>query len=105
MPIIVVVLDDVGYGAEVHYTRGRGVPDSLARLPHPPLDKIAAAFGMDYRRIEDLDELGVMQELASGHGAGPLILHVPLHQDSASRFFHDYSSVEKVPAWGAGDDT
>lgn len=104
LPLMIVVLDDEGYGAEVHYTRGRGVPDSLARLSHPELDKVAAAFGLGYRRIEDLDDLSVMREIASGTAAGPVLLHVPISPDSASRFFHDYSSVEKVPVWGSSGE-
>lgn len=98
--LMIVVLDDEGYGAEVHYTRGRGLPESLARLPHPDLEELAGAFGIAYRRIRSLAEFRIMRELADGGGDGPVMLHVPIDGETASRFFHDYSSVGKVPEWG-----
>jgi acetolactate synthase I/II/III large subunit len=100
--LIIVVLDDAGYGAEVLYTQGRGLPSHLAAVPHPDLEELAAAFGIAYHRIETLADLAVVHKIASGAG-GPALVHVPIAKDSASRFFRDYSTVEKVASWGGGE--
>ncbi|MFC5751919.1 thiamine pyrophosphate-binding protein [Actinomadura rugatobispora] len=99
--LIIVVLDDGGYGAEVQYTRGRGIPSHLAAVPHPDLAALAPAFGLDYHRIDTLADLRGVRTIAAGDG-GPALVHVPIDPDSASRFFRDYSSVPKVAGWDGG---
>lgn len=100
--LLIVVLDDEGYGAEVRYTGGRGIPTRLARVPHPDLGDLARAFGLDYHPIRTLDDLAVVRTVTSGSG-GPALVHVPIHPESASRFFRDYSSVGKVASWEGGE--
>lgn len=98
----IVVLDDNGYGAEALYTQGRGLPSHLAAVPHPDLDAVAHAFGLGYRKVEELSDLQAIRALAEQNGP-PTIFHVLLAPGSASRFFRDYSTVEKIPSWSAGE--
>ncbi|OLF12071.1 hypothetical protein BLA60_08590 [Actinophytocola xinjiangensis] len=100
--LLIVVLDDEGYGAEVQYTGGRGIPTRLARVPHPDLGDLARAFGLDYHPVATLDDLAVVGTVTSGSG-GPALVHVPIHPESASRFFRDYSAVGKVASWDGGE--
>lgn len=100
--LAIVVLDDNGYGAELLYTEGRGLPSRLATVPHPDLEAVARAFGLDYQRVDDLSDLGGIGALVERNGP-PTIFHVPIAPGSASRFFRDYSTVEKVPSWSAGE--
>jgi thiamine pyrophosphate-dependent acetolactate synthase large subunit-like protein len=100
--IIIVVLDDGGYGAEVLYTNGRGIPSRLASVTHPDLGELSYAFGLAYHRVDALKDLAIVKSVASGDG-GPMLVHVPIAPNSASRFFRDYSSVEKVAGWGGGE--
>lgn len=99
--LAIVVLDDNGYGAEVLYTRGRGLPSNLATVPHPDFKAVAEAFGLDYRKVEVPDDLESIRSLVE-NGGGPTLFHVPIEQGSSSRFFRDYSTVQKIESWSGG---
>ena len=55
LPVLILVLDDGGYGAEVHYSANRGIPDEHAYIDSPSFVDVASAFGFDAREVETLD--------------------------------------------------
>ena len=57
LDLVVVVMDDAAYGAEVHALRARGRSDSLARFPSRDLHTAAAALGCTARQVARVDEL------------------------------------------------
>jgi thiamine pyrophosphate-dependent acetolactate synthase large subunit-like protein len=46
LPVLVVVLDDAAYGAEVHLLRRHGLPDEIAHFPRRDLAGLARALGV-----------------------------------------------------------
>jgi thiamine pyrophosphate-dependent acetolactate synthase large subunit-like protein len=58
LPVLVVVVDDRAYGAEVHHFEHLGRDPSLAAFPDVDLAAVARALGMDaltVRRVEELE--------------------------------------------------
>jgi thiamine pyrophosphate-dependent acetolactate synthase large subunit-like protein len=46
LPVLVVVLDDGAFGAEVHLLRRHGLPDEIAHFPRRDLAALATAMGV-----------------------------------------------------------
>jgi thiamine pyrophosphate-dependent acetolactate synthase large subunit-like protein len=67
IPLVVLVWNDGGYGAEVHKLRAKGFDPALAQWPSADFAAIARGFGGDGMRIDALDELApaVRRGLAS----------------------------------------
>ena len=60
LPMLVVVMNDAGYGAEVHHFRTLGLPVDLARLGECDFAAIAESMGARgavVRSVEDLEQL------------------------------------------------
>jgi len=60
IPMLVIVLNDAAYGAEVQQLRRAGLDDALARFATPDLAAVAEAMGaegMVIRSLEDVDAL------------------------------------------------
>jgi len=60
IPVLVVVMNDAGYGAEVHHFRALGLPTGLARFRETDFAAIAAAMGaegVEVRSTGDLDRI------------------------------------------------
>jgi thiamine pyrophosphate-dependent acetolactate synthase large subunit-like protein len=60
VPLLVVVVNDAAYGAEVHHFRSLGLPTELALLGEIDFAAIASAMGvrgLEVRSIGDLERL------------------------------------------------
>jgi len=57
IPLVVLVFNDAGFGAEVHYLQAAGLPDDMARLPAPSFAAIARSVGARGVTVEHLDDL------------------------------------------------
>jgi len=56
-PVLVIVLNDAAYGAELHHFVGLGLPDTYARLPPADFAAIARAHGasaLTVRQVSDM---------------------------------------------------
>lgn len=76
IPIIVVVLDDRAYGAELHLLAAEGLPTRLALFDTPDLVRVAASLGCQAVRAESAEALRAA--LAAADGRRPLVVHVPV---------------------------
>ncbi len=87
LPVVVVVMDDGAYGAEVHHLRERGRPLDAAQFETPDLVRVAeslGASGVRVDRLEDLDEVG--RRLAQGLDR-PLVVHARIDGEVVSDWF------------------
>jgi thiamine pyrophosphate-dependent acetolactate synthase large subunit-like protein len=57
MNILIVVMNDGGYGSEVHKLRSQGFPLDGAVFGHSDLAAIARGFGVDGKRVTDLADI------------------------------------------------
>jgi thiamine pyrophosphate-dependent acetolactate synthase large subunit-like protein len=73
LPMVVVVVNDGGFGSEMHYLRVNGLPDLTARYDNPSFAAVAEGLGARALRIDSLDQLdqvpGALRDLR-----GPLVL-------------------------------
>lgn len=69
LPIVFLVCNDGGFGAEVHMLETNGVPGESALYRNPPLDVVARALGADglaVRSLDDVERLGRRLRTLSG---------------------------------------
>lgn len=78
LKILVCVLNDGGYGSEVHKLRADGVSQSGAFFGHDDLAALSRGFGLDAHRVADLSTLSdhVAAFVQAGAGAMVLDFHV-----------------------------
>ncbi len=57
LPVLIVVLDDAAYGAEVHLLRRFGLSDELATFPRRDLAAVARGLGLRAATAVSVDEL------------------------------------------------
>jgi pyruvate dehydrogenase (quinone) len=80
VPLLVVVLDDSAYGAEVYMLRKHGLDPSLSQFENPDIAAVARALGMTAYSAEDAD--GVRAALEDALPLrGPTLLRVGLNRD------------------------
>jgi acetolactate synthase-1/2/3 large subunit len=79
VPLLVVVLDDGAYGAEVYMLRRHGLDESLSTFDNPDIAAVARALGMRAYGAEDAD--GVRAALEDALPLrGPTLLRVGLNR-------------------------
>ena len=86
VPLLVLVMDDRAYGAEIHKLRRLGIPDGLAHFTNPDFAAVAHDLGLDahtVRRQEDLDEVFPrLRDLRR-----PTLVHVHVTQQVTQQVF------------------
>ena len=73
LPLVVVVFDDGGYGAEVHDFEALGIPVEIARFPSRDYAGVARALGAEAATVRTLDDLGSLAGWVESP-TGPLLL-------------------------------
>ncbi|MGH3757573.1 thiamine pyrophosphate-binding protein [Actinophytocola sp.] len=86
LPLIVVVLNDNAYGAEVHALRHAGLPSGIAEFDNPSFTGLARALGLSAGRAADLDEIGRLVADAV-HRRTPYLIEVPINGDVLASWY------------------
>jgi len=86
-PVLVVVLDDRAYGAEIHHLRRAGIPDELGRFDGTDLTAVARGFGCEAVEVATLEELAAA--VAGWSGVDPLVVTVPIDGDVLARWYDE----------------
>jgi thiamine pyrophosphate-dependent acetolactate synthase large subunit-like protein len=61
--LLVVVSNDSGFGAEVHYLQTVGQPDELARYENPSFEELGRALGFDAATVTSVDDIKKLRPL------------------------------------------
>lgn len=101
VPILVVVLDDGAYGAELHFAAAHGLPDQHAWVDNPDYVEVARALGMVAHRVDDLDGIAVLDRVLAGPPT-PTLLHVPVAPTPMSRWYRAFTAGVEPVAWTGG---
>ncbi|GAA4598745.1 thiamine pyrophosphate-binding protein [Planotetraspora phitsanulokensis] len=75
LPMVVVVYDDQGYGAEVHHFGPDGFPLDTVTFPAVDIAEIARGFGCEAVTVQDRGDLADVAEWLKGPRDKPLVVH------------------------------
>ena len=93
LPIIVVLMNDCAYGAEVHFLRLRQLPAQKAFFPDVDYAPIAEALGYDAHTIRTLDELEALRPLLE-KPEGPIFLDCKINADVCAPFLSEIAAAD-----------
>ncbi|MBK1786290.1 thiamine pyrophosphate-binding protein [Prauserella cavernicola] len=84
LPMVIVVYNDAGYGAEVHHFAGPGVDLGTVRFPDTDLAAIARGFGCDAVTVRGESDLGAVSGWLAGPRDRPLLIDAKIADDGGS---------------------
>jgi thiamine pyrophosphate-dependent acetolactate synthase large subunit-like protein len=84
LPLVVVVYDDLGYGAEVHHFGPAGFDLSTVRFPDTDLAAIARGFGCTGLTVRRPEDLAPVADWLAGPRAAPIVIDAKVTADSGS---------------------
>jgi acetolactate synthase-1/2/3 large subunit len=93
IPLVIILMNDCAYGAELHFLRMRGLPDAKSVFPDVDFAPVAAAFGFEARTIRTLEDLQAAAPLLSSP-QGPVLLDCKLNADVAAPFMSEFYAFE-----------
>jgi thiamine pyrophosphate-dependent acetolactate synthase large subunit-like protein len=91
LPMVVVLMNDCAYGAELHFLKLRQQPVSKSVFPDVDYAPIAAGFGFDaetIRTVEDLHRIAPRLRKPEG----PIFLDCKLNADVAAAFMSEFAN-------------
>jgi thiamine pyrophosphate-dependent acetolactate synthase large subunit-like protein len=93
VPLIVVLMNDCAYGAELHFLKMRELPVAKSVFPDVDYAPIAEAFGYQAATIRTLDDLQKVAPLLAKPD-GPIFLDCKLNADVAAPFMSEFHEFE-----------
>ena len=85
IPLIIVLINDGAYGAELHYLKMRDMPVSTAVFADIDFAPVAQAFGFDAFTVRTLDELAKLAPTLQ-NPKGPILLDCKVNASVAAAF-------------------
>ncbi len=93
IPLIIILMNDCAYGAELHFLRLRQLPVAKSVFPDVDFAPIAAALGYDAYTIRTLDELDAL-EATLANPEGPVFIDCKINADIAAPFMSEIVAAE-----------
>jgi acetolactate synthase-1/2/3 large subunit len=93
LPIVIVLMNDCAYGAELHFLKLRQQPAGKSVFPDVDFAPIAAGFGFEAETIRTLDDLRRLAPRLSKPD-GPIFLDCKLNADVAAPFMSEFAHFE-----------
>lgn len=84
LPMVVVVYDDEGYGAEVHHFGPHGFPLGAVTFPPADIAAIARGFGFEAVTVRREEDLSGVAAWLKGPRDKPLLVHAKVTADRPS---------------------
>ncbi|MEU1181899.1 thiamine pyrophosphate-binding protein [Streptomyces sp. NPDC005820] len=81
LPMVVVVYNDDGYGAEVHHFGPDGHPLHTVEFPETDLAALARGYGFETVTVRTRADLGAVEEWLAGPRTGPLLVDAKVAKD------------------------
>jgi thiamine pyrophosphate-dependent acetolactate synthase large subunit-like protein len=85
IPLVIVLMNDCAYGAELHYLGSRSMPVALSKFPDVDFEPVAAAFGFTAATVRTLDELRALAPMLRAP-EGPIFLDCKINGAIAAPF-------------------
>jgi len=93
LPLVIVLMNDCAYGAELHFLKMRDLPVAKSVFPDVDYAPVAEAFGFQAATIRTLDELQKLAPLLAKPD-GPLFLDCKLNAAVAAPFMSEFHEFE-----------
>ena len=93
LPLIIVLMNDCAYGAELHFLKMRDLPVAKSVFPDVDYAPIAEAFGYQAATVRTLDDLQKVASLLAKPD-GPIFLDCKLNADVAAPFMSEFHEFE-----------
>ncbi len=90
LPMVVLVMNDAAYGAEVHIMRSHGVSPAKARFPDVDFAPLAEALGFEVATIRTMDDLVKIAPLLA-QPSGPVLLDCKINGDVVAPFISEFT--------------
>lgn len=84
LPMVVVVYDDEGYGAEVHHFGPGGHDLSTVRFPATDIAAIGRGYGMEAVTVTSPEDLQPVRDWVASGPTGPMLVHAKVTGDEPS---------------------
>lgn len=94
LPIVVIVMNDCAYGAELHLLRAHQMPVAMSLFPDVDFAPIAQAFGFEAATIRSLDDLRSLSGMLKDC-QGPIFLDCKINADIAAPFMGEFAAAEE----------
>lgn len=99
IPLIIVLMNDCAYGAELHYLKMRNMPLNMSVFPDIDYAPVAAAFGFQSATVRTLDELKALAPMLS-KPEGPIFLDCKINASIMAPFLLETMDHERRKAGG-----
>jgi acetolactate synthase-1/2/3 large subunit len=93
IPLIIVLMNDCAYGAELHFLALRKLPVGKSVFPDVEFAAVAEAFGFQAYTIRSLDDLRALRPVL-GKPDGPILLDCKVNADIAAPFMGEFAEFE-----------
>ncbi len=94
IPLVIVVMNDGAYGAELHYLKMRNMPVATAVFADVDFAPVAQAFGFQAHTVRTLDELRQLAPLLQ-RPEGPILLDCKINASVAAAFLGETVEHER----------
>ncbi|MGE0313458.1 MAG: thiamine pyrophosphate-binding protein [Lautropia sp.] len=85
IPLVIVLMNDCAYGAELHFLKSRNMPVSKSVFPDIDYAPIGAGFGFEVATIRTLDDLRALGPMLAKPD-GPVLLDCKINASVAAPF-------------------
>lgn len=93
LPMVIVLMNDCAYGAELHFLKLRQQPAGKSVFPDVDFAPIAAGFGFEAETVRTLDDLRRLAPRLK-KPEGPMLLDCKLNADVAAPFMSEFAHFE-----------
>ena len=93
LPMVIVVMNDCAYGAELHFLRLRQLPVAKSLFPDVDLAPVAEGFGYEAYTVRTLDQLEALAPVLANPD-GPIFLDCKINADVAAPFMSEVAAAD-----------
>jgi thiamine pyrophosphate-dependent acetolactate synthase large subunit-like protein len=93
LPLVIVLMNDCAYGAELHFLKMRELPVAKSVFPDVDYAPIAEAFGFQAATIRTLGDLEKARDMIAKPD-GPVFLDCKLNAAVAAPFMSEFHEFE-----------
>lgn len=94
IPLVIVLMNDCAYGAELHHLRERGMPVGLSQFPDIDYAPVAEAFGFQAATVRTLDDLRALAPLLADPD-GPVLLDCKINAAVVAPFLTESAEIAR----------